>query len=47
MFQVEIDGEGNAKFASPINNLDTDKYPELQRALEKVFSVMVPGFEKV
>jgi hypothetical protein len=45
--EVEIDGDGMAKFVSAINNLDTVKYPELKDALEQVFSAVVPGFEKV
>jgi hypothetical protein len=36
-----------AKFVSPINNLDTDKYPKVKLALEQVFTALLPGFERV
>ena len=45
--EVRIDESGAAKFTSPINNLDADKYPKLRQALEKTFTAMVPGFENV
>lgn len=45
--EVEVDKAGNAKFVSPINNLDTDKYPALTHALEKVLTALIPGMEKV
>ena len=45
--EVAIDAAGKAKFVSPINNLDTEKYPALTNSLEEVFTALVPGFEKV
>ncbi len=45
--EVDIDGNGRAKFVSSINNLDHTKYPELQGALENVLTALIPGMEKV
>lgn len=45
--EVDIDQDGNAKITSPINNLDSDKYPDLHQALEQLFTALVPGLEKV
>jgi hypothetical protein len=45
--EVAVDANGSAKFTSPINNLDTAKYPALTAALEQTFTALVPGFEKV
>jgi hypothetical protein len=45
--EVSIDRHGKATFTSPINNLDTDKYPALKNVLQDVFTALVPGMEKV
>jgi hypothetical protein len=45
--EVEIDQDGNPRFASDINNLDRSKYSELYGGLERVFKELLPGFQKV
>jgi hypothetical protein len=45
--EVDVDENGVAKFVSPVNNLDASKYPDLQHALEKVLTSLIPGMEKV
>ncbi len=45
--EVSIDKNGNASFVSPINNLDDKKYPQLKTCLEKIFTALIPGMEKV
>jgi len=45
--EVMIDNTGKAKFVSPINNFDNEKYPELTNSLENVLTALIPGFEKV
>lgn len=45
--EVSISESGAAKFTSPINNLDSGKYPELVNALEQTFTALLPGFESV
>lgn len=45
--EVKIDRNCKAKFISPINNLDMEKYPELTQSLEEVLTALIPGFEKV
>jgi hypothetical protein len=45
--EVANDAHGSATFTSEINNLDSTKYSALKLELEKIFSALVPGFEKV
>lgn len=45
--EFTVDASGVASIASPINNLDVDKYPALKSNLEHIFTALLPGFEKV
>ena len=45
--EVDVDENGKARFVSPINNLEGEKYPQLQETMEDVFTALIPGLEKV